>query len=119
MAETETGWTKEWPTVDGVYWYRLDSASVADVVEVCRGDVYYAGDGVGVSVRNHDGGEWLGPISPSDAEQLIELRTLLRDIQAVLLGPDGPNGSDLFALPITIEERIRVLTPKQKEKERE
>lgn len=77
MTNTGTGWTKEWPD-DGVYWFRLDAGSLPDIAEIWGGDVYYTGDKVGVSVRNHDGGEWLGPISPSDVEQLIQLRSLMQ-----------------------------------------
>lgn len=70
----EPGWTTKLPTANGVYWYRFDAKSLPDIVQVHGRDVYYTGEGVGLSVVNHTGGEFLGPLSPSDAEQLSELR---------------------------------------------
>ena len=76
---TENGWTKSLPDNDGVYWYRFDAKSQPDVVEVRNGDIYYIADGVGLSVANHEGGEFLGPFTASDFEQPAALRKAAGD----------------------------------------
>lgn len=80
MANTETGWTTEWPAVNGIYWARWQSTVSVNtfIVEVIGKRFYMTGRSL--ICPNHETPapyEWLGPLSPSDAEQLIELRKLL------------------------------------------
>lgn len=75
---TETGWTRNTPTENGIYWYRLDAQSLPDIVQVHDDDVYYTGEATACGLANHDD-EWLGPLSPSDFEQLIRLREAAGD----------------------------------------
>lgn len=71
MAEKESGWTK--PQADGVYWWRLNQTDIPDAV-IVKGDVFY--DFAETEPTATTLGEFLGPISPSDAEQLSELRKI-------------------------------------------
>lgn len=88
MASTE--WLTELPTKNGVYWYRFDAKSRPDIVQIHDKDVYYTGDGIGLTLAHHTGGQFLGPVSPSDAEQLAELRRVaqstLEEIRSTLGG---------------------------------
>lgn len=59
-------WSKETPTVDGVYWWRL-SENDPDP-DICETDleydtVYDIGEPLGEKISER-GGEWLGPILP-------------------------------------------------------
>lgn len=59
-------WSKEVPTVDGVYWWRL-SRNDPDP-DICETDleygvVYDIGNPQGEKITER-GGEWLGPILP-------------------------------------------------------
>lgn len=66
MAET---WTKEDPKVDGVHWWRADANDRdPDIHSVVAGRFYEVGMTQCTVVENF-GGEWLGPITPSDFEQ--------------------------------------------------
>lgn len=88
MASTETGWTKSFPSQVGNYWFHTDDNEPM-VIEISGGGipggapvpfrVYEFGmseDGVSKATfqRTHRHAEFLGPISPSDTEQLMELR---------------------------------------------
>jgi len=44
----------------------------------------------------------------SQSRERAVLVGLMKDVQAALLGADGPNGFGLWALPIEIEERLRL-----------
>lgn len=72
--DSETGWTKDDPKVDGVYWWRADANDPdPDLHSVVNGRFYEVGMSQCTVVENF-GGEWLGPVSPSDFEQLLRLR---------------------------------------------
>lgn len=83
MAEIKTGWTRKFPMTLGDYWLRFtDPPSDVCIVEVNNRGVFQAG--VVGDIRNRvaiDECEWLGPLSPSDAEQLSELRKALISIE--------------------------------------
>lgn len=80
MAETETGWTEEWPAnADAFYWLRDNEGRYRD--RPCHVD----GDRI-IGLLDHSYTprgdcqyevQFLGPISPSDAAQLMELRQAL------------------------------------------
>ena len=70
----ETGWTKRTPALDGMYWWRADERDYEpEMHEIADGKVYRMESRRSESADNY-GGEWLGPISPSDTEQLAELQ---------------------------------------------
>lgn len=111
----ETGWGK--PTTDGVYWWRLSTDDTPDPVTV-RGDFAY--DTGYPEPTSTSLGEFLGPISPSDAEQLMELQRLAMKLieaaQFSLSTPGFIRGRD--ELHKHSEALRAVLTPKhQEEKE--
>lgn len=63
-------WTKEGPKIDGVYWWRWPQNGQQIVFEVYGGKVF-----LGMQEQHPPtDGEWLGPIAPSDFEQLTRLR---------------------------------------------
>lgn len=86
--DTDTGWSKDDPKVDGVYWWRADANdSDPDIHSVVNGRFYEVGMSQCTVVENF-GGEWLGPFTASDFEQLIRLRKLgieARDVLALLV----------------------------------
>lgn len=122
MAESETRWTKEKPTVEGVYWSRIDEFDKQPT------PVRFERYANGVAVfefgcaesfqREHETEdyEYLGPFTAADAEQLSELRKVA---QRALTWIDEL----LFARPLTEQgDRITAdlraaLNPKQPEKE--
>ena len=72
--DSDTEWSREDPKVDGVYWWRADANDPdPDIHSVVAGRFYEVGMSQCTAVENF-GGEWLGPISPSDFEQLLRLR---------------------------------------------
>lgn len=99
--DTETGWTKEFPAIDGYYWMRFapDDRCPMPV----RYDNGYMHE-IGVAddmrwVRDTEKAEFL-PASPSDFEQLIRLRKEVVDLrvdqQAVRALYDLPNEGDFY-----------------------
>lgn len=77
MADTETGWTREWPAVrDSFHWMRWIDGRYRDLpVHVNGIQVMSLFDHSYQQRGNIEGQvEFLGPISPSDSEQLIRLR---------------------------------------------
>lgn len=75
----ETGWTKEFPTVSGIYWARWPSSVSVNtfIVEVIGRKFYMTGRSlICPNSETPYPDEWLGPISPADFEQLIRLRTV-------------------------------------------
>lgn len=73
-TELEANWSNTAPTVDGVYWWRFGADDdEPEAHRVIAGVGYYAGTDPPEPIGNYDG-EWLGPISPSDFEQLVRLR---------------------------------------------
>lgn len=93
-TDTETGWSKEFPSQTGDYWFRTDEHDPMVIIEISGGGipggapvpfrVYEFGmEEGGISKatfqRKYRRAEYLGPISPSDFEQLIRLRKALSD----------------------------------------
>lgn len=79
MASTETGWTKEFPKADGYYWWAISGE--VRLLEVILGqrEAWTQGDDTNQWEKAYYWtGKFLGPISPSDAEQLMELRSAMR-----------------------------------------
>jgi hypothetical protein len=75
-------WSKESPTVDGVYWWRADASDNDPDIHFVRGDFFYqVGFASSEAVANF-GGEWLGPITPSTTERVIRLREALEAVIA-------------------------------------
>lgn len=76
MTNTGTGWPKGWPNKRGFYWTRdtPDDTNIL-LVEIQANRLTICGDDRHRNVREaFEDSEFLGPISPSDAEQLMELR---------------------------------------------
>ena len=70
-------WTKERPDNNDIYWCR-QSGMLPELLLVQDGFVYDFGDGERTSIGFYDDrGEWLGPITPEQAEQFDALRTQL------------------------------------------
>ena len=81
---TEAGWTREVPKEIGVYWWRSNAADNHPwIVRVHRG-------GLGLMLMQTiggplvpigEGGEWIGPISPTDRQQgKVEARDKLDEL---------------------------------------
>ena len=69
---TEAGWTAEVPKEIGVYWWRSNAADNHPwIVRVHKGwlGVMLMQTMGGPLVTIGDGGEWLGPLSPTDRQQ--------------------------------------------------
>lgn len=71
MAETETGWKKDWPTVTGYYWRRINASDLPTLVRII-GDTCRFTDGS--SEGRYECYEFLGPLAATDFEQLARLR---------------------------------------------
>lgn len=69
----ETGWSKEWPTVDDYYFRRINQWDIPSLVRIV-GDTCRFTDGS--SEGRHECYEFLGPVTASDFEQLIRLREI-------------------------------------------
>lgn len=82
--KTETGWTDS-PT-QGVYWWRLGANDTPDPVRIKNGFA----EGKLISVY---GGEFLGPISPSDFEQLTRLREIAKQFVVAYEGKEHQLGN--------------------------
>lgn len=74
MSTTENGWTADDPKVDGWYLWRADANDkYPDIASVAAGKFYEIGSRNGTTVENL-GGQWLGPFTAQDIEQLAALR---------------------------------------------
>lgn len=85
MVNSEAGWTKEWPSERGFYWAREtpDDINVL-LVEIHANRLTICG-GTKLNVKEaFEGSEFLGPLSPSDAEQLSELKKEYRTAMLAL-----------------------------------
>lgn len=78
--DTETGWSKEFPTIDGHYWVRFigyGSPTEAELRTVvgheCRTEFSVFTGSPGSPCNEW---EFLGPIFPSNFEQLLRLRKI-------------------------------------------
>lgn len=112
--DTETGWSKELPEAQGWYWVRSGPRGLPVAVEFFptmmdrrRPMVRYPGkDGFMVAIAGDAKPEWLGPISPSDFEQLLRLRAAARSAMEWMSWwvesegadpPDGPSTPEILA----------------------
>lgn len=94
MAENETGWSKHFPKAQGWYWVRSGPIGLPVAVEFFpalmdrrQPMVRYPGkSGFMVAVAEEGKPEWLGPISPSDFEQLTRLRNDIEEAREVIEG---------------------------------
>lgn len=87
MAETEIGWTRTVPQVNSVYWWRKTlRLGDGEIIERFRGLFYTERSRFGATESDMEqlGGEWLGPISSSDFEQLTRLREASQSILEVV-----------------------------------
>lgn len=75
--DTETGWTKEYPSLAHGSWFWLRHAADAkpELHQLTGGRSWMESFGI---VR--DTTEFLGPVSPDDLEQLARLRKALPDL---------------------------------------
>lgn len=115
----ETGWTKEFPQEDGWYWSRRSGPIRALCIHegaVAYGSVWMQPK---VNPTFFVNREWLGPLSPADAEQLVELRKALqiaipivRHYGKLLEHPDNRAHYQKIA-----DDLEAALNPKQPEKE--
>ena len=104
MSTTENGWTQQLPTANGIYWYQIDAESTPDVVQIHNRDVYYTGEAGATSLTSHVGGQWLGPISPSDFQQLAALREVgdkvVQAVEFALTTPGMIRGRNLLEVTV-------------------
>lgn len=103
-AENE-GWTKDIPRkgdwyVSGWYFQRRLSNHAQRVVEINQHGYIWHGDNPTtqfvIDLRETGDYEWLGPISPSDATQLVELRKAAQSLLDVIDNADY--GLDVYSL---------------------
>lgn len=90
-AQTEKGWTRKFPTAYGIYWARTPKAAKAFLMEFDRYGNWHFGSEVSTfddELKRSDY-EWLGPISPSDTEQLIRLRDWKESAMTILAQYDA------------------------------
>lgn len=120
MAEKESGWAGLFPQVDGYYWMRLSPDDTAPTIVRCEARQLH---GIG----NADDLRWANllksaqflPASPSDAEQLSELRRVAKKALEWFAGfPRHGDAStfDLATAHEVYEQLCAVLNP-QPEKE--
>lgn len=84
MANTETGWTKEFPKVRVRERYWINNGEQLTILQVNpSGRHEVIGSSTKYLESDFHGWEFLGPISPADAEQLVELRRLVREFDAL------------------------------------
>lgn len=78
--DTDTGWSKEFPTVDGDYLCRINEHDLSPVsFRFENGAIYEYGCGKNLRSDYHHYGakyEFLGPLTWRDFEQLIRLRSV-------------------------------------------
>ena len=98
---TEAGWTREVPKEIGVYWWRSNAADNHPwIVRVHRG-------GLGLMLMQTiggplvpigEGGEWIGPISPTDRQQgrVEGLRDSMDDLRKRMDRDDGDTDNDVW-----------------------
>lgn len=139
MANTETGWIAGIPKRAGWYFMRLADEDVndGDIVVwvddnpsgVRSGKQFFPADNKILRCR-----EYLGPVTPSDAEQLSELRRLAieaRDVLALLVPygkihtvngvtyPDGTHSEAVDRGERVLNQLRAALNPSQSQEEKE
>jgi hypothetical protein len=102
-----TGWIREFPILEGVYFSRVDEGDNDPIpvrVEINRGEyeVFEFGLDRNCIKDYRDGGEWLGPFSPADLEELGRLRSALSRI--VSRGHAGDCGTVIYEATLGITE---------------
>lgn len=75
-SDTDTGWKREWPTVNDYYFRRINERDIPSLVRIV-GDTCRFSDGS--SEGRYDCYEFLGPVTASAFEQLIRLRAAGQD----------------------------------------
>ena len=108
---TEAGWTRKKPTVAGWYWWRgKEESGIALVFPAykpmpwhtsdpsARVQLFYSAGGMSSTRVNDFGGEWLGPISPTDRQQgrVEGLRDSMDDLRKRMDRDDGDTDNDVW-----------------------
>lgn len=103
---TEAGWTRKKPTVAGWYWWRgKEESGIALVFPAdkpmpwhtsdhsARVQLFYSAGGMSSTRVNDFGGEWLGPISPTDRQQglVAGLREAAKEVLCQATAIDAAN----------------------------
>ena len=81
-TKSETGWSDSLPRINGWYWTRKSSLPRMDVLHVVRSQVAFGAMWLN-PVKDpafFENRVWLGPITPTDAEQLVRLRGTMKQI---------------------------------------
>jgi hypothetical protein len=82
-TESGTGWSKEFPAVRAVrerYWIR--AGKQLTILQVNPSGRHEAvGSNTKYLASDFHGWEFLGPISPADAEQLVRLREIIKELE--------------------------------------
>jgi hypothetical protein len=80
-THTRERWGKEWPRENGFYWSRDHEADMNILLVEVHGNRLTICGGNGRNVKEaFEATEFLGPITPSDTEQVIRLREGLEAI---------------------------------------
>lgn len=101
MSTTENGWTKTLPEQQGWYWVRSGTLGPPVAVEFFpvfmgrrKPGVRYPGkNGFMVAVAEDAAAEWLGPIFPSDFEELAALQKAASDFVDAYKGKEHHLGN--------------------------
>lgn len=92
-TESESGWSREWPSITGYYWRRINEQDYPSLVRI-------VGDECRFTDGSHEGRyecyQFLGPLSPADTDQLVRLREAARDV--VQMYGDAPMPREVAAL---------------------
>lgn len=102
--DSETGWSKEWPKVTGYYWRRINDHDYPSLVRIV-GDTCRFSDGS--SEGRYECYEFVGPLSPSDFEQLLRLRKVAALTLKVL--DDADYGLDVYSLAPNLRSAAKAL----------
>lgn len=124
MAETKTRWTGLFPQVDGYYWMRLDADdTVPTIIRYEARQLYEVGNADDIRWNSYlQSAQFLGPVSHSDAEQLIELRRIsglaLSTLRRLIGTLDSGSQRGMAQDAESIANRLHAaLNPKQQGKE--
>ena len=103
-TEPQLPWTKESPTIDGVYWWRADASDNDPDIHFVQGEFFYQVGLASSEVVANFGGEWLGPITPAPSDTEQGLREALDQVEAAMSAaiPYVPRD-----LEIALRERVK------------
>lgn len=117
MANSEAGWTKKFPSAHGCYWVKYLRVGLRHVppflIEVDAHGIWNFGVEVSRDYYSFHDCEFLGPVTVSDAEQLIELSKAAESMLTLLENI----GTGMWARSPEGEMLRAALNPKQPEKE--